>query len=163
MPGPQATAIEVSDEERILLEQMARQPSSAQGLVRRSQIILRAATGETISGQARTTGVAVAQVRHWRRVWVESTSERATVKDERGRRAMLTRLLADAARSGAPSRFSAEQVVHIIAVSCEPPSQSGYPDSQWSQNQIAREVVKRGLVADISGRQVGRFLKRGGR
>lgn len=163
MPGPQAAIIQVNDEERLILEQIVRQPSSPQGLVRRSQIILRAGTGETISGQARTTGVAVAQVRHWRRVWVESAGERAAVKDERGRREMVIRLLADAVRSGAPSRFSAEQVVQIIAVSCEPPDQSGYPDSQWSQNQIAREVVKRGIVEHISGRQVGRFLKRGGR
>lgn len=163
MPGPQARAIQLNEQERAILEQIVRQPSSPQGLVTRSQIILRAAAGETISGQARGMGLPSQRVRHWRQVWLVSASEREAVVDDRLRRQVLARLLADAPRAGAPSTFSAEQVVQIIAVSCEEPRQSGYPDSHWSQNQIAREVVKRGIVEHISGRQVGRFLKRGGR
>jgi putative transposase len=162
MPGPQATAIQLNDQERAILEQIVRQPSSPQGLVTRSQIILRAADGESISAQAREMGVPVNRVRHWRRVWSDSAIEREAVVDERLRRSVLERILADAPRAGAPITFSAEQVVQLIAVSCEEPSPSGYPDSHWSQNQIAREVVKRGIVEHISGRQVGRFLKRGG-
>lgn len=162
MPGPRATPIQISAKERAILEQIVRQPSSPHGLVTRSQIILGAATGETISGQARGMGLPVQRVRHWRRMWSDSATERDAVIDERLRRSVLERILADAPRAGAPNRFSPEQVVQIIAVSCEAPSQSGYPDSQWSQHQLAREAVKRGIVKHISGRQVGRFLKRGG-
>jgi len=163
MPGPRAMPIHLRDQERAILEQIVRQPSSPQGLVTRSQIILRAATGETISGQARGMGLPAQRIRHWRRVWHESATEREAVVDDRLRRSLLERILADAPRAGAPSTFSPEQVVQIIAVSCEAPSNSAYPDSQWSQHQLAREVVKRGIVEHISGRQVGRFLKRGGR
>ena len=162
MPNPVATAVHLSAEEQAILEQIIRQPSSAQGLVIRSQIIVGAGQGESISGQAQTLGLRRNRIRHWRRVWEAHHAERMAAEDEKGRRRIIERVLTDAPRSGTPSTFSAEQVVHIIAVSCEDPAQSGYPVSHWTQRQLAREVVKRGIVERISGRQVGRFLKRGG-
>ncbi len=69
--------------------------------------------------------------------------------------------LADAPRSGAPAHFTAEQVCAIIALACEPPSACGRPITHWSQNELAREAVKRGLAGSISQRSVGRMLKRG--
>ena len=68
-------------------------------------------------------------------------------------------VLADAYRSGAPSCFSAEQIVQIIAVACEEPQASGLPVTHWTPQDLADEAVKRGIVERISARSAGRFLK----
>jgi putative transposase len=48
-------------------------------------------------------------------------------------------------------------------MTCEKPSESERPISQWSQREIADEAIRRGLVPNISQRSVGRFLKKRGR
>ena len=48
----------------------------------------------------------------------------------------------------------------VVALACERPEESGLPISQWSASDLAREVVRRGIVTSISPRSVGRFLKR---
>jgi hypothetical protein len=47
-----------------------------------------------------------------------------------------------------------------MALACEPPEQSNLPLSQWSQSELAREAVRRGIVDTISHGSVGRFLKK---
>jgi transposase len=69
--------------------------------------------------------------------------------------------LADLPRPGAPARITAEQVCQIVALACEVPAESGRPISQWSQREIADEVMKRGIVNTISPRHAGRLLKGG--
>lgn len=49
-------------------------------------------------------------------------------------------------------------VVEVKALACELPSESGVPLSRWSTHDIAREVVRRGIVARISGATVWRWL-----
>src|SRR2546423_1093591 len=49
-------------------------------------------------------------------------------------------------------------VVAIKALACELPSQSGLPLSRYSRNEIASEAVHRGVVAQISGSTVWRWL-----
>jgi putative transposase len=70
-------------------------------------------------------------------------------------------LLADAARSGTPAKFSAYQVVQIIAVACEEPQESDRSVSHWTPRELADEVVRRGIVEKISPQSVERFLKGG--
>lgn len=67
-------------------------------------------------------------------------------------------VFADKPRSGTPPKFTPEVIVKIIALACEPPSDSGLAISHWSTSELAREAIKRGIVASISPRQVGRFL-----
>ncbi len=57
--------------------------------------------------------------------------------------------------------FSAEQVVQIVALACEPPPDSDRPVSHWTPRELAEEAVTRHIVPTISPRSVGRFLKRG--
>jgi putative transposase len=45
-------------------------------------------------------------------------------------------------------------------LACEKPEDSARPISQWTGREIAAEVIKRGLVAQISARHAGRLLKR---
>jgi hypothetical protein len=47
-----------------------------------------------------------------------------------------------------------------MALACEPPEQSNLPLSHWSQSELAREAVKRGIVDRISHGSIGRFLKK---
>ena len=48
-----------------------------------------------------------------------------------------------------------------MALACEKPDeQSNLPLSHWSQSELAREAVRRGIVDSISHGSVGRILKR---
>jgi putative transposase len=75
-------------------------------------------------------------------------------------RARIEAVLADAPRPGTPETFSAEQLTQIISVACESPQASGRLVTHWSPRELAQEVIHRGIVARISVRTVGRFLKR---
>ena len=64
------------------------------------------------------------------------------------------------AAARAPATFTPEQICAIMALACEMPEQSELPLSHWSQSELAREAVRRGIVDSISHGSVGRFLKR---
>jgi hypothetical protein len=49
--------------------------------------------------------------------------------------------------------------MEIKALACELPSERGLPLSRWSRRDIAREAVRQGIVASISGATVWRWLK----
>ena len=76
--------------------------------------------------------------------------------------ALIEDILDDGDRPGTPPTFTPEQVVQIVAVACEPPEKSGRPLSHWTTRELADEVKKRQIVADIHPTTVGLFLKRGG-
>jgi hypothetical protein len=59
---------------------------------------------------------------------------------------------------GARGLFPPAQVAEVKALACELPSEQGVPLSRWSSAEIAREAVKRGIVAQISGATVWRWL-----
>lgn len=48
--------------------------------------------------------------------------------------------------------------MEVNALACELPSSSGVPLSRWSAAEVAREAVERGIVAEISGAAVRRWL-----
>lgn len=102
-------------------------------------------------------------VRKWRNRWVDlvlqlKNAEASQSSDEDLRDLILTGL-SDLPRSGTPPKFTAEQIVQIIAVSCEDPIESQRPVSHWTPSELADEVVKRQIVESISQASVGRFLK----
>jgi DDE superfamily endonuclease len=49
-------------------------------------------------------------------------------------------------------------VAEVKALACELPSERGVPLSRWSSAEIAREAIARGIVAEISGTTVWRWL-----
>lgn len=49
-------------------------------------------------------------------------------------------------------------VVQVKALACELQSESGVPLSRWSTGEIAREVIQRGIVAEVSGSTIWRWL-----
>jgi hypothetical protein len=54
--------------------------------------------------------------------------------------------------------FPPAQVAEVKALACELPAERGVPLSRWSSAEIAREAVKRGIVAEVSGATVWRWL-----
>jgi putative transposase len=154
MPGPKAPAVEVAAEERAELERLVRRHTTGQQLAARARIVLLAADGLNNSEIARALDVDVDTVRKWRSRWGRGRDVAAAELSAAAR-------LADAPRSGAPARISAEQVCRIVALACEAPSAAGRPISQWSTTELAAEIMGRGIVATISPRHAARLLKKG--
>jgi len=61
-------------------------------------------------------------------------------------------------RGGHPARFSPSVVVNVKRLACELPSQSDVPLARWTIPDLHREVVARGIVAQISGITLWRWL-----
>ena len=163
MPVPKATAIEASEGARCILQTLLRRRNASLWLVTRVQIIVQALDGRTNSAISEALGLDRASVRLWRNRWQETTTQRMALEAERADDKALEKFIIDSLRdkyrSGTPAKFSAEQVVQIIALACEEPQTSGYPISHWTAKEVAMEAVKRGIVENISVRQVKRFLK----
>jgi transposase len=130
-------------------------------LVRRARIILEAAAGANNAEIGRRVGCHPQMAQLWRGRWLEAGEELAEAEAAGIAEADLEKLLADVLgddpRSGAPAKFTPEQIVQILAVACEDPQACGRPVSPWTPREWAEEVVKRGIVAAISPRSVGRF------
>lgn len=142
-----AAPIVLSPEDRSALEQLSRAASCPQVLARRARMILMAGDGARIDETAACLGVWRKTVSHWRARWLASSGA-------------VSARLTDAPRSGAPAQITAEQICAIVALACEQPSDSDRPVTHWSQQELADEAMRRGIVAQISQRSIGRFLKR---
>jgi len=144
-----ADPVTVLPSQREALEQLVRTRSTSQQLALRARMILHAADGVGVRESARELGIWPKTVRYWRRRWRQAADGQSVLER-----------LADAPRSGAPATYTPEQICAVIAMTCEKPSESERPISQWSQREIADEAMRRGLVPRISQRSVGRFLKK---
>jgi putative transposase len=165
MPHQTAPKIELSARVRKIIEEIARQRSTEYRLVVRASLILALADGAGNHALTRTQKLDRGTVRYWRRRWIEliprlTSAEVSEISDEDLRDLVLTGL-SDLPRSGTPPTFTAEQIVQIVAVSCEEPGNSGRPISHWTPAELADEVVKRKIVERISTSSVERFLKSG--
>lgn len=165
MPHQTAPKIELSARVRKIIEEIARQRSTEYRLVVRASLILAMADGAGNHELTRTRNLDRGTVRYWRGRWIELAPklisvEASEISDEDLRDLVLTGLM-DLPRSGTPPTFTAEQIVQIVAVSCEDPSHSERPISHWTPAELADEVVKRKIVGSISVSSVERFLKSG--
>ena len=149
MSGPKAPSVPLSADERQELLTLIRAHKTPQHCSFRAQIILQLAEGHNAREVARHLGTSRVTVRRWRHHWL---ARHACAVSER---------LQDAPRPGAPTTFDVEQWCQIMALACEPPADSDRPISHWTPRELAAEAIKRGIVATISERHVGRFLKSG--
>jgi transposase len=145
MPGPQPPTVPLSEEEHQGLHTMIHAHKTPQHLSFRARIILLLAEGLPAPEVARRLGTTRTTVRRWRRHWL--TRQGCAVLER----------FQDAPRPGAPATFRAEPWCQIIALACEPPEVSERPLSHWTPRELADEARKRGIVATISERHVGRF------
>lgn len=160
--GPQPTEIQLTDRQRTILEEIVNCRHSPQYEVTRATIILRAAAGERNRHIADKLEVHKQTVRFWRARWATAfvtLAEMEPETDDKQLRNLILNVLADEPRSGRPGTFTAEQICQIIAVACESPELSGRPVTHWTPIELADEVIKRGIVENISSRTIGRFLE----
>src|SRR3954452_17498472 len=54
--------------------------------------------------------------------------------------------------------FPPAQVAEVKALACELPAERGVPLSRWSSAELAREAVKRGIVARVAAVTIWRWL-----
>jgi putative transposase len=164
MPG-KAAKVMITERQQVVLQTMTRSSTCPQGLAQRARLILLAFAGHENEEIADRLGCERHAVGIWRRRWQKTFSRLVLIEcceKESALTAAIEETLGDARRSGSPGKFAAEQVAQILAVACELPEKSDRPVTHWTAREVADEVSKRGIVASISARQVGRFLKYGG-
>ncbi len=88
--------------------------------------------------------------------WASRASRSPDGESGSSRRA--SRGLRSALGRGDRGLFPPAQVAEIKALACELPAELGVPLSRWSSAEIAREAVDRGIVAEISGATIWRWL-----
>jgi putative transposase len=163
MPNQTSARITLSERVLELVKALARQRSAAYRQVQRAELLLAMAAGVGNNALARSHHVARSVVRKWRTRWVELARKLAHAEATDSTTAQLSEWLVaglqDEPRSGTPAKFTAEQIVQILALSCEDPQASGRPVTHWTPPELAAEVVQRGLAESISPTTIGRFLK----
>jgi transposase len=113
-----AAAIELSDEERRVLDGVLRTPSVSQQQALRARIVLRAAQGATNTQIASEVGVSLPTVGLWRRNFSERRLEG----------------LVDARRSGRPREIDDREVQRVLAMTLESPPDGS---THWSVRRLA--------------------------
>jgi putative transposase len=152
MPYPKATEVNLGKEEQTGLEQLVRRHNIGQQIALRARIVLAAGQGQSNSAIARALKVSINTAQRWRNRFAKAQTisyDDLSLEDR----------LQDGPRPGAPSRITADQRCKIEALACETPENSERPISQWTAREIADEVIKRKIVADISARHAARLLK----
>ncbi|MGI8411928.1 MAG: helix-turn-helix domain-containing protein, partial [Solirubrobacteraceae bacterium] len=126
MPIPIAVAIELSDEERALLEGFVRRRTSAHGLAQRSRIVLAAADGLSNGEIAGLIGVSRPTVTKWRRRFADRRIDGLT----------------DEPRPGRPRTVTDQQVEQVVVKTLESKPRDA---THWSTRSLAAEM---GMSAD---------------
>jgi transposase len=160
MPG-KAAKVTISERQQEVLDELSRSRSEPYFLRQRSTIILLAFAGLLNEQIAPQVDLERHQVGIWRSRWSEAFDRLILIECVEGVPALrkaIRELLADAPRPGAPCTFTAEQLAQVFALACEKPEKSGRPVTHWTQAELADEAIKRGIVASISPRHLGRLL-----
>ncbi len=152
MRGPKPAPLSLTEVERNALERLVRRHSTSQQMALRGRIILEANAGKNNSQIARELGVSVETVRAWRKRWLARPPVALADLPVQER-------LRDVPRPGRRSRITAQQTCQVIALACEQPKDR--PISQWTGREIADEVMRRGIIQQISPRHAARLLKKG--
>ena len=152
MRGPKPDPLSLTEVERNEVERLVRRHSTSQQIALRGRIILEANAGKNNSQIARELGVSVETVRAWRKRWLALQSVALADLSVQER-------LSDVPRPGRRSQITAEQICQVIAMGCSQPKDR--PISQWTGREIADEVMRRGIIKQISPRHATRLLKKG--
>ena len=124
-----------------------------QQIAKRARIVLAAACGQKNKEIAQEYKTTLDTVGLWRNRWVK-------LQDISLDDLSLEDRLQDVPRPGAPAKITADQRRQIEALACEKPEGSERPITQWSAREIADEIIKREIVAEISPCHAARLLKR---
>ena len=112
-----------------------------------------------IAGQV---GAERRSVGRWRKRWQDSFEALLAIELNEPRAALeraIVDVLRDAHRSGAPGKFSAEQIVQLVSIACEDPRRSDRPIEDWTGRELSDEMQKRSVVDSISVSWVNELLR----
>jgi transposase len=152
MRGPKPDVLSLTEVERTELERLVRRHTTGQQTALRGRIILEADTGKNTSQIARQLGTSIETVRAWRKRWLAFQATELADLSVQDR-------LSDVPRPGRRSQITAEQICQLVALACEQPKER--PISQWTGRELADEVMRRGIIKQISPRHASRLLKKG--
>ena len=155
MKGPKPPAISLSEAECQALEKLVKAHSTEQQIALRARVVMTASRGLNNAQVARELKVSIDMVQKWRGRWLALQPLPLTELTVEER-------LRDLPRAGKSSAITVDQMCQIIALACEKPEQSERPISQWTGREMADEIMKRGIVEQISPRHASRLLKRAG-
>ena len=156
-----AAKVTITERQQEILDEFSRSRSEPYFLRQRATIILLAFAGLLNEEIAPQVDLERHQVGIWRTRWAEAFDRLVLVECLDGTTALrkaLRVLLADSPRPGSPGKFTPEQLALIFATACEDPEKAGLPFTHWTHAELAKEVVKRGIVESISVRHLGRLL-----
>jgi|SRR4051812_11420633 putative transposase len=159
--------LQVTEKQQALLQQLSQSRSESYRIVERARLIVQIiALGNPSNLKVQTSfGNREAWVKKWRKRWFlrqAGLAHQEATLSEKAYRQALRAALEDEERSGAPPTFSVEQQCRLYELACQPPGQSDYPLSHWDSKTLRLELLKRGIVPDISVSTVARFLKKKG-
>lgn len=154
MPIPKPLPLQLIEAEQAELEKLVKRHLVGQQIALRARIVLAAAAGKSNRQIVIELQVSRQMVRLWRERWLQLQPIPLAELSAEER-------LEDLPRPGAPARITAAQCCQIEALACEKPEGSDRPISHWTGREIADEIIKRGIVEQISARHAGRLLKRG--
>jgi putative transposase len=138
----------LATDEREQLQQLIKGHNTAQQLALRARIIVLADEGKNHREIARSLQISHQMARLWRARWLTEQSRAMSVVER----------LQDEERSGAPATFNPEQLLHLFKLACDAPTDYNRPISQWTNRELADEMIKQRIVTTISARHVGRLL-----
>jgi transposase len=121
MPIPTAVAIELTDDERAVLESWTRRRTSAQALALRARIVLAAARGSSNGEIAEELGITRPTVTKWRNRFAERRLDG----------------LCDEPRPGRPRTITDEQVEQVVIRTLETTPKHA---THWSTRSMAKEM-----------------------
>jgi hypothetical protein len=159
-----AAKVLLSARQLAIVKKLAHSRTEEKRLVERAEVVLRSANDEQCIDQAAALGIELQRVTRWRKRFSRAHSVLAAVEaaseNNKPLELKIREVLGDKFRSGSPGKFTPEQVTMIIALACHQPEELNLPLSHWTGDELARQAVAMGIVENISGRHVARFLKR---
>ena len=150
MKGIKRKIILSNDEERQLIA-ISNKLNTPYKLVMRAKLILMSARGIAHKIIAEKFDIERRIVSKWVKRWIDT----ANVED-----ADIEQRLSDLKRPGKPVVFTPEQKCKIISIACEKPEVYDRPITQWTNKELAEEVIKQEIVDSISVTHIGYILRK---
>ncbi len=163
-PTPPTPRLVLPESQRRILESLVRRTLCPQAVALRAKVVLGASDGHGMAALGRDLDCSREMARRWRDRFAEAQASWGAAASQWNSETLtgkIVDLLEDRERSGAPAKFTPEQLCQIVALACEKrPEECDRPVSHWTARELADEAKQRQIVPSISPRHVGRFLKK---
>jgi transposase len=136
-----------------ILTRLTNRSTAERCIAQRAQVILLAFQGSQNLEISKAIGLERHSVGRWRKRWQDSFEALLAIEMKVPQAALeraLEDVLRDAHRSGAPGKFTAEQIVQLVSIACESPRHSGRPVDDWTGRELVDEMKQRSIVDSMS-------------